>query len=106
MDHALRHADLYGDIFVAAERIDSWEGIGLPAGTQASLWRALDRLKDLSVPLSDVRSAESISVTMHRLGLALRLPAAEAEAETARHRRELSHLARQWLGQLPMGLSH
>ena len=105
MNLAAQHVEAYSAVYTAAENVDSWEGMGLPNGTQARLWQALDRIKDMGAPAADVRSAEEISIAMHRIALALRCPGPEAEAETDRQRLELNSLSRQWLGQLPMNLS-
>ena len=105
MNLAAQHVEAYSAVYTAAENVDSWEGMGLPNGTQARLWQALDRIKDLGAPAADVRSAEEISIAMHRISLALRLPGPDAEAEVDQHKLELSSLSRQWLGQLPMDLS-
>lgn len=103
--HSFAHADTYGDIYVAAERAESWEGLGLPAGAQTRLWRALDRLKDVAAPECDIRSAEAISIKMHQLNLALRRPQARDGGEAEQHKADLATLARQWLHVLPMSLS-
>ena len=105
MNLAAQHVEAYGAVYTAAENVDSWEGMGLPTGTQARLWQALDRIKDIGAPAADVRSAEEISIAMHRISLALRRPGPEAEAEVDQHKLELSSLSRKWLGQLPMNLS-
>lgn len=97
------HASDLSEVFAVAESIESWAGRGLPRGADPRFWRALDRLKHADVPPALLAAAEQMGLNLFRLqGALLRV---NADAEVSFHKRELTKLGREWLGQLPMALS-
>ena len=73
----------------------------VPPGSACTLFKAIDDLRRICAPAEDIRVAETMSVTIHKLEWALRSRDG-AEAESARL--ELQTLGARWL-QTPMRLS-
>jgi len=72
----------------------------VPARSTGTLHQAIDCLRRLAAPAEDIRTAEAMSVAVHRLTAALRTGDAAAQDEA---RRELQQLGARWL-QTPMRL--
>ena len=73
----------------------------VPLGSSARIGTAIDRLRTIRAPVNDIRTAEGISVAIHKLERALAVGADE-DAEEARV--ELQQLGARWL-QTPMRLT-
>ena len=73
----------------------------VPARSAGTLHQAIDCLRRVAAPDEDIRTAERMSVAMHRLTLALRTGDTDAQNEV---REELQELGARWL-QTPMRLS-
>ena len=73
----------------------------VPPGSTSRIHKAIDRLRQIQAPMTDVRAAEGISVAIHRLERSL---AAGEAAEAERARDDLQQLGAQWL-QTPIRLT-
>jgi len=73
----------------------------VPARSTGTLHRAVDSLRRLAAPAEDIRTAEAVSVAVHRLTAALRLGDRATQDEA---RRQLRELGGRWL-QTPMRLT-
>jgi hypothetical protein len=82
----------YMSVYMVVKELCS--GHSVPTGLTGTMFSALDQLRDMAAPRSDVSLAERISVTMHKLEWAIR--SGEA-AEQTRLRGELEMLGADWL---------
>jgi hypothetical protein len=73
----------------------------VPPGSTSRIHKAIDRLRLIQAPKTDIRAAEGISVAIHRLECSL---AAGETAEAERARIDLQQLGAQWM-QTPMRLT-
>jgi hypothetical protein len=82
----------YMSVYMVVKELCS--GHSVPAGLAGTMYSALDQLRGMAAPRSDVSLAERISVTMHRLEWAIRSGDA---ADQARFRAELEALGEDWM---------
>ncbi len=82
----------YMSVYMVVKELCATEAV--PTGLTGTMYSALDQLRDMQAPRSDVSLAERISVTMHRLEWAIRSGDAP---EQARFRAELEALGSDWL---------
>ncbi len=88
---------LYAAVYEALDASIALERC-LPAA-QAHVQRALVHLRDSSGEADAVRQLELMSIHLHQLAAASMRPKSEARQSAVK---ELSQLANEWLGQLPM----
>lgn len=92
------------EVFAVTESIENWSGRGLPKGTEPRFWRAMDCLKEGGAPSDVIAAAEEMGLNLFRLqGL---LPRTDADEKITRYKCKLAELGRDWLGRLPLALSH
>ncbi len=82
----------YMSVYMVVKELCS--GHSVPTGLTGTMYSALDQLRDMQAPRSDLSLAERISVTMHRLEWAIR--SGDTDEQT-RLRTLLETLGTDWL---------
>jgi hypothetical protein len=87
-----QQSNAYMSVYQVVEELCS--GTCLPAGSAGTMFSAIDDLRRMQAPRTDVRLAERISVAMHKLEWAIRSGDGSAQE---RLRVELQELGSDWL---------
>ncbi len=82
----------YMSVYMVVKELCAADAV--PTGLTGTMYSALDQLRDMQAPRSDVTLAERISVTMHRLEWAIR---SKDAPEQVRLRAELETLGADWM---------
>jgi hypothetical protein len=82
----------YMSVYMVVKELCS--GHSVPIGLAGTMYSALDQLRDMAAPRTDISLAERISVTMHKLEWAIRSGDA---GDQVRLRAELEALGADWL---------
>ena len=94
------HADWFSTFYQAIDGVLDGRGGNVPPGTLATLYRALDGLRDVGGHDAHVSRGGAMVVTLHRLQAMLRQSA--DPGATLPLRRDLARMQREWLATAPI----
>ena len=84
----------YGSVYQVLQDVD-FERRALPPGTSGRMSAAIDRLRMFAAPFEQVRMAESLSLAIHKLEMALR---GNNDVLADELREEIHKIGAEWMG--------